>query len=384
MRFLLFTILITLVTLYLLLFSYFWIDIGLIYMLAQTHPFFNNLFAYRLWGSHNQLVFVVIFLLAIMTLFILQLGTLFGWLNKIKVKKLLVLFAITSLILACSYNFVSHDVFNYLFFAKVTWVSHQNPYQVTPQMHNQDLWVSFMHNIDSTYTYGIFYLIYSIIPIAIFGVSHFILIFYGLRIMNFFLFFLAGLLLLKINKGDKKVFSYWFLNPYLIVELLMNAHNDLLMITGFIISMFFISLQQQIKSIASLLVTIFTKSPNFSSPVIFGAPALLLNREKWPFYFKVSSLALFIFLITFSSHSILNWYYTWIYMLLPFAKLKNYSWILIYLMGLMLILKYQNFLYPWNDFISWINIFTKQVMLILAIGVVLVEIGKPKWFNSNK
>ncbi len=384
MRFVLLTILLTLTTLYLLLFSYVWIDIGIIYMLAHTRPIFNNLFAYRLWGGHHQLTLFITYLLTITTLFMLQLCVLYGWLNKVKVKRLLVLFAATSFLFACSYNFASHDLFNYLFFAKLAWVFHQNPYQVTPSMYNQDLWVTFIHSVDSIYTYGVFYLIYSMIPIAIFGGSHFTLIFYGLRIMNFFLFFLAGLLLLKINKRDKKVFSYWFLNPYLIVELLMNAHNDLLMIALFIISMFFLNLHQQIKSIAIFLVTIFTKSPNFISPVILGTPVLLLNKKKRPFYFKVASLALFLFLTIAPSRPILNWYYTWIYMFLPFAKIKTYSWILIYIMGLMLLLKYQTFLYPWADFITWINIFTKEIMIILTVGVVLIEIGKPKWFNSNK
>lgn len=374
MRFLLFTILLTIAALYLLLFSYFWVDIGIIYMLAHTRPFFNSLFAYRLWGSHHQLASFVIYLLTITTLFILQICVLYGFLDKVKIKKLLILFAATSFIFTLSYNFASHDLFNYLFSAKLIWVFHQNPYQVTPRMYDQDLWVSFMHSIDAVDNYGVFYLIYSMIPLIIFGASHFILIFYSLRIMNFLIFFLAGLLLLKLNNGEKKVFSYWFLNPYLIIELLVNAHNDLLMIAGFIISMFFLYQRQQIKSITVFLVSIFTKSPTIISPAIFGAPALLLSKGKRQLYFKAASLALFLFLVVASSRPILNWYYTWVYMFLPFAKLKTYSWILIYCMGLILLLKYQNQLYPWYDFITWLNIYTKETIFILAIGVVLIEI----------
>lgn len=281
---------------------------------------------------------------------------------------------LVTLIFSISYNFLSFDLFANIFFAKITWSYHLNPYFIAPKdFAGKDLIVSFVRSIDGTYRYGVLYLGFSIIPLAIFGAGRFILIFLGLKILNALVFFLTGLLIYELRGKDKLVFSLWFFNPLLLIEFLTNAHNDLLMISWFILSVYFLVVKQRVKSYLSFTATLFTKSLMFfSNPSILGLPAFFITGERRGNYFKLLSLGLFIFLQT-SKWDIQIWYFTWIYLFLPFLNLKKVSWILIYLIGLILLVGYFPFLL--NN--TWTNLpfITNLKYLIWAslLGIIISE-----------
>lgn len=322
------------------LFSYLWVDFGLVLMLSQTRPYLAWLLNLIGWRETNRELLGWLYLTLLIILVMFQLLFLSERvIKKLSLRYLLVLAGLTSLIFSFSYPFLSSDIFSYLFSAKMLWVYHANPYRIPPkEFMANDLWLSFMRNIQFTYAYGPLALVYSLIPMVFFGGKRFILNFFGLKLMNAIVFYLAGLLLLKTISPKRLVFSIWFFNPLLLVEFLANSHNDLVMIALFFLFVFYLGKDKKVKSLMTLVLSILVKYVS-----IVGLPIIFLSRldkRKWYYIFKIMSLGGVIFLGLQKIRGVQPWYYTWIYMWLPFSKLKGKTWAIISLVGLLLLSTY--------------------------------------------
>jgi len=321
-------------------FSFFWVDYGLFLMLADSHPFFNHfqwIIGYR--DSHRVLL-ANIYLLLIVVLFGLQLFLLFA--KKIKflsIRNLLKISLFSTLFFSFAYPFLSRDLFTYLFSAKMVWTYHVNPFVVPPMNFlSTDMWAGLAHNIEFPYAYGPISLIYSLIPMVLFSGRRFIMNFLGYKLLNAALFYLSGIILFKLTNKDKKIFSFWFFNPLLVVELLINAHNDLLMIGLFIIALYYLYKGSKLKAWLAFVASVSTKY--FSA---IALPVMVLGKKNKPLSFKILSLGSTLLLLFQKMRYVQIWYYTWIYMFLPLAKLKIKSWILIDLIGLLFLTHYYAF-----------------------------------------
>lgn len=352
-------------------FSYLWVDMGLILMLSATRPellFLDNL---RIWGINHRETLTQTYLGAILLLSLLQISLLKKEFSKISLRTIFIFSGLITLLYSLFYNFLSHDLFYYLFFAKATLLYNIDPYLITArQFGSQDLWVTFMHSTDIPYPYGWGFLSYSLLPALTFGANHFLPVFYGLKLLNALLFWGTGWLLWK-TLGDKKVFGFWFFNPFLLIELLANAHNDLLMICLFIVSVVFLYQRKKVYSGMVFFGSLLTKSSSyFLTPSIIGLPVILL-KENWRLlYFRLISIALFVFL-QFTNKAVLPWYYTWFYMFLPFASLKVKSWVLVFLGGLLLEVNTASYLNTgdWNrPFITSLDLWLWVIFLLILYG----------------
>lgn len=315
-----FFVIITYFALYI--FSYFWVDMNL--TLTTWTPINNLISKLQHLGYFNRDLSSRLYLMILISVFGIQLYLLFSdFLKKISLKHLLILAGLITFMAAFSYPFLSHDVFSYLFDAKIIWHYHQSPYSKVPEEFPNDPWLRFTHWTEYANPYGVVWLFYSLLPF-IFSFSKFVLSFYGLKLLNGLLFFGAGLLLLAINKKDRHVFAYWFFNPFLLIELLINAHNDLLMISLFFLSIFLLKKKKKIAGWFSFLGSILTK---YVSLVIF--PAFLLKKEKRIIFFNlVIIFLLFYFGVQFKK--IHPWYLTWLFLVCPFARLNKQSWFLFF------------------------------------------------------
>jgi len=324
-------------------FSYFWIDYGLFLLVADGHPFLNHFAEIIPFRDGHRPLLANVYLFLLLILFAFQIFFLFTKRFKfIKVRNLFFTALVTTFLFSLSYPFLSRDLFSYLFSAKMVWFYHVNPFVVAPLNYlSTDLWVGLAHNIEFPYAYGPTSLAYSLIPMIFFSGKRFILNFLGYKLMNAALFYLAGFLLYKINDKDKKVFAFWFFNPFLVMELLINSHNDLLMVALFIISVYFLFKGGKIKAWLAFIASVLTKY--FS---VIALPVMFLGKKYQSLYFKFLSLFSIIFLSVQKIRYVLGWYYTWLYMFLPLAKLQIKSWILISLMGLLVLIDY----YP---FVKW-------------------------------
>jgi len=306
-------------------------------MLAQTRPFLSNLQSLINFKSANQEMLSRLYLLLITSLAAFQIIFLVFQLGKkLSMKSLLMTAGAITLIFSLAYPFLSYDIFTYLFSAKMVWTYHVNPYvRVPEEFMSSDLWVSFIRNIQFTYAYGPVLLLYFLIPMIIFSGKRFILNFFGLKLMNAVLFYLSGILLLKLNNQEKRIFAIWFFNPFLIFELLVNSHNELLMISLFFLFVFYSSQKNFGKAVVTLLASVLTKYIS-----LVGAPLIFLNKKRARYFLKILSLGLPVFLGLQKIRGVQVWYYAWVYLALPLANLKTKSWIIISSIGLLFLMGY--------------------------------------------
>ncbi len=232
---------------------------------------------------------------------------LFNWyfVRHYKRINLILLTAVTGSILLFSYPFLSHDLFNYIFDAKILTFYHKLPYFFTAQNFPHDPWLRFLHWTDRTYPYGPTFLWLTAVP-SLLAMNKFILNFFLFKLM-WIVFYIAGVWTMgKMNKKWAVVFAT---HPLIIIEGLVNTHNDLIMVSLAVIGLYFLLEKKRkirarvfllisagIKYLTWPLVFISRKNRNFNRLLFLGFLSVMLflslDREIQPWYF----LSIFAFL----------------------------------------------------------------------------------------
>ncbi len=331
----LFVIFVSFVSLALLVFSYAWFDHGLMTVISESHPQVLAIDTYRAFMIYNRHLFRRLFIALITVLFALQAYALLS--KKPSMKWMFIAAAIVTIVGSLSYPFLSSDIYSYVFSAKMAWVYKLNPYIVIPEvLREHDSWLNFVLWTHKPYVYGPVALIYSTIPLAIFSAGKLITVLLATKLLNGIVFFVTGFLLFRIL-NNRLVFGLWFFNPLLIFELLVNAHNETLMIGLFVLSYFLFLRNKKLAAFIIFMTSVLTK---FISLLLFPVFFIIEKKEV---FFKFAVLIL-LFSLGLKYASSQAWYFTWIYLALPFAKLKMTSLCLIFVSHFLLIInKYINF-----------------------------------------
>jgi hypothetical protein len=274
----------------------------------------------------------------------------------------LVMIMLAIIPLLFSYNMLSHDVFNYIFNAKMVSVYHTDPHIHVALDFPQDNWTRFMHNTHTPAPYGYGWTVLSLLPYMA-GFGKFTLtwlIFRGWSVLGFVLcigiiFHLRGKLKLKIAMADLLLL---FLNPLLIIETLSTMHNDLWMMVpavlaiglvvqpskqkflSFILSgvLLAISASMKLATIVLLPLWIFFFCYHFS---IWAKSHQFLLAKKWKkvaeafssvisliknYWAEVAVVSLFVPLLTDRAQQFHPWYLSWLLVWIPFLKIKWMKW----------------------------------------------------------
>lgn len=212
---------------------------------------------------------------------------------------------ITGAILVFSYPFLSHDLFNYLFDAKILTYYHQNPYLMKALDFPNDPWIRFMHWTHRTYPYGPSFLLLTLIP-SFLSFGKFILSFLFYKLLVVSLYILATFVLSKLNKKWAIIFAT---NPLIIIEGLMNGHNDMIALSLAILGIFYLS---QNKKIIAKLLFIFSGGIKYVTLPIIG-----LTKKSW-----TNKIIFGLILITLGymgiKMEIQSWYYLTLFIFIPF------------------------------------------------------------------
>ena len=220
-------------------FSYSLVDPNLVLSSNAYYWSFQN----WMWSTffHNGHLMAYVYFGIIISLFILY----FHILDKLKTKKIslkkiiknkyVLLFLVLIFPIFLSYNALSHDVFNYIFYARMIVKYGVDSRTHIPLDFPNDLWIRFMHNTHVTDVYGRGWTYSSIIP-YILGFGKFSLTLVSFRFWNFFamilLYFSMQYFSRTLNNRNMNLYeaSLVFLNPLLLIEAISNYHNDILMI----------------------------------------------------------------------------------------------------------------------------------------------------------
>lgn len=298
-------------------YSYGYLDFNLT---LSSHPLFLKLVApLQHLVYFNRPLSVQVYAFIFLALFVLYLSILlpkyrpahFPWKN----------YFVIMFILWLSYPMLSYDVFNYMFHGKILWLYGTNPHTVAPLSFEGDLWLRFMRWVHTPSAYGpIFTVIES--PAYLLGFGKFVPVLYLMKatMIAFYIWcvFLVGQIAtrLKIDKNSvvlsQLLIAY---NPFLWLELVVNAHNDAAMIA---LLLFAIKASLDNKKILSFLSLIFSAGVKYVTAVTL--PFFLLKNNHLKITFMTLSL---LAPILFSPGRFQPWYLIW--PLIP-AALINIKW----------------------------------------------------------
>jgi hypothetical protein len=299
--------------------------------------------------GHSAQVYAII----LVFMFVAYIGTLVYWqvgkLTRFPWKFFLVLI----LILTLAYPMLSYDIYNYMFHAKILWFYHANPHLHAPLEYTGDLWLRFMRWVHTPSAYGpVFTAIES--PSYLLGLGKFVpvLVLMKLSMSTFFVWcvYLVGKVGEELQFAKSKIILSQLMlafNPFLLMDVVVNGHNDAVMMGLFLFALL-LSFRRQIKwSLVALVASIGVKFVTaLTLPIYFIRPAKL----------RLLAATLLMYLpILVSPARFQPWYVTWV--LIP-AVLLDYSWarVWILLSSLAGLIYYYPFVTTgfWNDTL-WFN-----------------------------
>lgn len=140
----------------------------------------------------------------------------------------------TAVILTFAYNAFSYDLFNYIFDAKIVTHYHQNPYDHKALDYPGDPMLSFMRWTHRVYPYGPVWLVLTV-PLSFIGLNLFLPTFFLFKLLMTLSYLGSLWYISKIFKKfapEKELLGLVFfgLNPLVLVEGLVSAHVDMVMI----------------------------------------------------------------------------------------------------------------------------------------------------------
>lgn len=290
---------------FLLIYSYGYLDFNLT---LSSHPLFLKFvaplqhlvyFNRPLSVQYYALIFFSLFVCYLFILLPKYRPTLFPWKN----------YLIIMFILWLSYPMLSYDIFNYMFHGKILWLYGANPHTVAPLAFEGDLWLRFMRWVHTPSAYGpIFTFIES--PAYLLGFGKFVPVLYLMK-ATMILFYIWCVSLvgqigaqLKVSKNTRTLSQLLLaFNPFLYLELVVNAHNDAVMIA---LLLYAIKVSLDNKKILCFFSLIFSIGVKYVTAVT--APFILLKNN----HLKITLITLSLLApILFSPGRFQPWYLVW-------------------------------------------------------------------------
>src|SRR3990167_8292305 len=298
--------------LFLTIYSYSQIDLNLTLSSNQTYQFFQNQLIYL--GYFNRPISTLIYLLLLLLFFSFYLIFLY----QVKHKKLILkdifqLIVISCVILLFSYPAFSHDLFNYMFDARIVTKYHLNPYYYSALDFPDDLWIRFMHWTHRVYPYEPLWLLITL-PLSSLGYGKFILtlVFFKLFFVIFHLgnTYIIYKLLTRINpKYSLYGVVFYALNPLVIFESLVSPHNDVVMLFFLLLTIYLVvAKRNRLLAIISLL---FSGAVKFTTLVLL--PLFLIPNKSYKIWLK---LTLFFLILSVLIQTIYREPYPWYFIIL--------------------------------------------------------------------
>jgi len=265
-------------------YSYAFLDHAL--TLTSFNPYLEMQKRMRLWGYFHRPQSTIIFVVFTLLLLTGYLGLLALFKkSKISFKKIISLSLIISLLLVFAYPSFSHDIFNYIFNAKMVLIYKANPhFKVAAQF--SDPMLGFMRNIHTPAPYFYGWTLISLMPFLL-GFNRIFPELISFKFFSVFFFWLTFMLLNKIYsifkiKNDRLRLTLFLLNPLILIEAIGIGHNDLAMMLGVLLGFYFLIKYKNKKKFYFLLFAILCLL--FSISIKYATIVLIPLFIIW--YFK--------------------------------------------------------------------------------------------------
>lgn len=335
-------------------------------------------------GYFNRPLSALVYLILIFLLFILYLLSLYlAKKSKLTSKDLLVLILLTTGILFLSYPAFSHDLFNYMFDARIVTKYHLNPYFYKALNFPGDLWIRFMHWTHRTYPYGPFWILITL-PFSFFGFGKFVLTLFNFKLM-FAAFHLGNIYFIwkivnKNNKGKAVLATIFYaLNPLILIESQVSPHNEVMMLFFLLLTIYLLYIKQRfISAIVSLVVSSGIK---FASVIVFPVVIYVAYRKRKIDTGTIIYLILFVLIIPLVVQINLREPFPWYFIpAIGIVSLNLTTNLAILLTGISLaaLLRYAPFLFE-GSYPNWVSNLQNWLFVIplaISIGVIGIRLAK--------
>lgn len=215
-----------------------------------------------------------------------------------------------------AYPFLSHDIYNYIFDARIFTYYHQNPYTHTALDFPTDQMTRFMHWTHRNYPYGPSFLAITIIP-SFLSLGKFILNYVLFKALMIGSYILA---VYYLSKWKKEWAVFYATHPLVIVDGLINAHNDILAVSMALIGLYYVFHKSDVKGRIILLISGLIKYTTL--------PLVIAKPQKDHLYTKIAfgGIALVMTYLTFG-RTVQPWYFLIPLTLIPYfyEEIKKYS-----------------------------------------------------------
>lgn len=311
--------------------------------------------------------------------------------NKFNKKLIWKLIIPTSIILSFSYVAFSHDLFNYIFDAKIVTFYNQNPYFHKALDFPNDPMLAFMHWTHRLYPYGPVWLGITI-PVSFLGLNIFLINYFLFKILATVFYLGSVFIIYKINKKinpGSEIFNtvFFAFNPLVIIEILVSSHNDIAMIFFALSGLYLFFVNKKILGLLFVFISSQIKIPT----IILLAPLIISLIPGKLFNFSAQKIALlsfismiFIFFAALTKYEIQPWYLIWV---IPFAAIiKPNKYIISLILGasLGLILRYSVFLYTGNWDGNLIIIRNSITLISIFVSLIIAFVwSRKKGYNLS-
>ena len=329
-----------------------------------------------LLGYFNRPLSTLLFLLIISMAFLLYAFILkLCASGKIKSKYLYAAIIAVSVFSVFSYPAFSHDIFNYMFDARIVTKYGQNPYLFKAQDFPDDLWTRFMHWTHRTYPYGPLW-IFLTLPFSYLGFEKFVLTLFNFKVM-FLIFHLGNVYLIgKITKSVAATAFYAF-NPLVIIESVVSPHNESVMLFFLLAAFYFRQIKNTLLFLITLIASGLVKYVTFILMPLFVLSSVVKKIQQKVLYQTVFILLLIAVFYLSTQRETYPWYFVTMIgvgSLIP----SNSTKLMLVFLSFGLLLRYAPYLYA-GSYPPWVGQMQNQLLVIpVLFSAVLIILYRSK------
>lgn len=307
-------------SLVLIVFSYCFVDLNLFLFDGPTYQSFQTTLQSLL--QNNRFIFGIVYMSIIGSLFILYLRVLYLTYTKhIRINEIRKLFVIVVFLLLIAFPAFSYDIFNYIATAKVTYYWKENPWITMPIDIPNEPALAYTRAANKVALYGPTWIFLTAIPhfLGLNNVWLTIILFKAL-VTICYLFFVYLIYKKTNNIFQVSVFAF---NPLMLLEIIVNGHNDIAMMVFALWGFFMFKEKTKINKLLGIFawfLSIFVKGATVAMIPIF-----FIRRDMKQLFFIGFFCMFIVFLLTPFREEMYPWYAVWFLAFLSFLPYKEYK-----------------------------------------------------------
>jgi len=239
--------------------------------------------------------------------------------NKLTKRNIWFLIGLATLLLIPSYPAFSHDIFNYIFDARIVTKYGLSPWSFSALDFPADDWIRFMRWTHRPTVYPPIWIGLSTIP-SFLGLGKFIVTLGWFKIISAAAYLGSASLIYKLakllkHKKPLRTLVLFAFNPLVIIEGLVNAHMEMVMIYFGLLSLYLLLKKRKTISWASFLASVGIKYMTVYLGLVLIKGKKYLRQSIW-----LGMLATAIWILWYGFQP---WYILWVF---PFALLVEKTW----------------------------------------------------------